>query len=97
VTCNMAESSLYNLHKAMAGAALDGSILTIGAGVNKTMNLKIEGTDTDGYFIAIHIPKATATGTVGWSYKKGPKTIVPVTFQALKGDGPACTVVYNAA
>ncbi len=98
VTCNMAESSLYNIDKAIAGSVLSGSILTIGAGVLKTMNLRIEGTNPAGYKTQLTLPKVTATGTVGMSYKKGEKTVVPVTFQALKPVGqPACTVVYNAA
>jgi len=97
VTCNMAEASLTNLNNAMAGAALSGSIITIGDGTNKTMNLKIEGTNPAGYLRAIHIPKASAGGTVGFSYKKGEKTIVPVTFKALKGDEDVCTIVDNAA
>jgi len=97
ITCNMAESSLYNINKAMAGSVLSGNILTLGDGVNKTMNLKIEGTDPDGFLLAIQIPKATARGAVGMSYRKGTKTIVPVTFAALKSDSPAMTLVYNAA
>lgn len=97
VTCNMAESSLFNIDKAMAGSVLSGSILKLGNGVNKTMNLKIAGTNPAGFNREILIPLATATGAVGMSYKKGEKTIVPVTFQALKGDSPVCTIVDNAA
>jgi len=98
VTCNMAESSLYNIDKAMAGSVLSGSILQIGAGVLKTMNLKIEGTNPAGFKRAIHLPLVTATGTVGMAYKKGEKTVVPVSFQALKPvTEAACTVVDNAA
>ena len=98
VTCNMAEASLMNINNAMAGAVLSGNILTLGEGVNKTMNLKIEGTNPDGYLRAIHIPKAAASGTVGMSYKKGEKTVVPITFKALKEqDNPVCTIVDNAA
>lgn len=96
VTCNMAEASLANLNNAMAGAVLLGSKITLGAGVNKTMNLQIVGTNPAGFLRAIHIPLAVAGGTVGMSYKKGEKTIVPVTFKALKGDEPACTIVDNA-
>jgi len=97
ITCNMAESSLANLNNAMAGAVLLGSKITLGAGVNKTMNLKIEGTNPAGFHRAIHIPLAVAGGTVAMSYKKGEKTIVPVTFKALKGNEPACTIVDNIA
>jgi len=98
ITCNMAESSLFNINKAMAGSVLSGSILTLGAGVNKTMNLKIAGTNPAGFHREIFLPLATATGAVGMSYKKGTKTVVPVTFQALKPSGePAVTIVDNAA
>ena len=91
----MAESSLYNIDKAMAGSVLSGSIISLGGGVNKTMNLKIEGITPAGFHRAIQVPLATATGAVGMAYKKGPKTVVPVTFQALKGVSPACTIVDN--
>ncbi len=97
ITCNMAESSLANLNNAMAGAVLSGTKITLGAGVNKTMNLKIEGTNPAGFHRAIHIPLAVAGGIVAMSYKKGEKTIIPVTFKALKGDEPACTIVDNIA
>jgi len=98
ITCNMAEASLTNINNAMAGAVLSGSKLTLGDGVNKTMNLKIEGTNPAGYLRAIHIPKAVASGTVGMSYKKGEKTIVPVSFKALKTtDSDVCTIIDNAA
>lgn len=98
VTCNMAESSLYNIDKAMAGSLLSGSILKLGGGVNKKLNLQIRGTDPAGYILSINIPVCTATGAVGMPFKKGEKTVVPVTFQALKTAGhPAVSIVYNAA
>jgi len=98
VTCNMAEASLTNISQAMSGAVLSGNVITLGDGVTKTMNLKIEGTNASGYLRSILIPKAVASGTVGMSYKKGEKTIVPITFKALKTqDSPACTIVDNAA
>jgi len=98
VTCNMAESTLENMAHAMAGSVLSGNILTLGGGVNQKVNLKIEGRTPAGFLRAIQIPLATATGAVGMSYKKGTKTMVPVTFQALRpGNGlPACTIVDNA-
>ncbi len=96
VTCNMAESSLDNIAHAMAGSVRSGNAITFGDGVNKTLNLKIEGVAPAGFLRAIHIPLATATGAVSMSYRKGTKTVVPVTFQALKGDSPACTIVDNA-
>jgi len=94
---NMAEGSLYNMDKAIAGALLSGSIITLGGGIQKEMALKMVGTNPAGYSRTIHVPLATATGTVGMSYRKGAKTIVPVEFQALKGSGDVCTIVDNAA
>lgn len=98
VTCNMAEASLYNVDVAMAGSLLSGSILKLGAGTNKKINLILTGTNSARFSRQISIPVCTATGAVGMPYKKGEKTVVPVTFQALKTAGhPAVTIVDNAA
>ena len=98
VTCNMAESSLFNIDKAMAGSLLSGSILKLGDGTQKKITLGIRGTDPAGFTRQITIPSCTATGAVGMAYKKDEKTVVPVTFQALKTTGhPAVTMVDNAA
>jgi len=98
VTCNMAESSLFNMDKAMAGSLLSGSILKLGAGTNKVMTVQLRGTNPEGFIRAIQIPACTATGAVGMPYRKGEKTVVPVTFQALKTTNhPAVTIVDNAA
>ncbi len=97
VTCNMAESSLFNIDKAMAGSVLSGNVIELGGGVNKLLNLTLEGITPAGFKRTIYIPKATATGAVGMPYKKGEKTVVPVTFQALKSDEAAVTIVDNAA
>jgi len=92
VTCNMAESSLYNMDKAIAGSVLAGSVITIDGGVNKEMSIKIVGTNPAGYARTIEIPLATATGAVSMPYRKAQKTVVPVTFQALKGASDVCTI-----
>lgn len=97
VICNMAESSLYNIDKAIAGSVLAASTITIGGGVNKQMSILLVGTNPAGYARTITIPLATATGAVGMPYKKGEKTVVPVTFQALKGAGDVATIVDSAA
>lgn len=97
IKCNMAEASLYNLDKAMAGASLSGSIITLGGGVQKEVSLRIVGTSPGGFLRTIYIPKATAVGTSAIPFKKGAKSVVPVEFQALKGDDPACTIIDNAA
>ncbi|MBA7641803.1 hypothetical protein ES703_49488 [subsurface metagenome] len=97
VTCNMAETSLYNIDKAIAGSIHAGAVLTIGGGVNKEMSIQIVGTTTHGGYTAVTIliPLATALGTVGMSYRKGEKTMVPVTFQALKGAAAPCTITFS--
>lgn len=45
----------------------------------------------------VAIAEATATGTVGMSYKKGGKTIIPVTFQAIQKQATnVCTITDEA-
>lgn len=97
ITCNMAESSMFNIDKAMAGSVLASNVITLGGGVNKLLNLTVEGTSPEGFKSTIYMPRATATGAVGTSYKKGEKNVVPVTFQALKGDEYAVLIVNCAA
>lgn len=99
VTANLAESSLANLGYAMAGSVVSGNILTLGGGVLKTMNLRLIGTAPGGggYERIMYIPKASATGSVAKSFRKGEETLIPVTFQAIKTDLPAVFWVDNAA
>ena len=97
VTCNMAESSLFNMDKAMGGSLLSGSILKLGAGTQKKLTLQIRGTNPAGFTRAIQMPSCISTGAVGMAYTKDAKTIVPVTFRALKtANNPAVTIVDNA-
>ena len=93
----MAEASLINIDKAIAGSSLAGSIITIGGGVLKEMSIKIVGTNPAGYARTIEIPLATAVGTVGQPFKKGEKTVVPVEFQALKGTSDVCTITDSTS
>ncbi len=98
ITCNMAEASLFNMDKAMGGSLLSGSILKLGAGVQKKITLQLLGVNPAGFNRAILIPSCVAVGPVGMPYKKETKTVVPVTFRALKTAGhPAVTIVDNAA
>lgn len=97
ITCNMAESSLFNMDKAMAGSVLSGNVITLGGGVNKKLNLTLEVETPAGFKRTYYIPKAVATGAVGVPYKKGEKTLYPVTFKALKGDEYAVLMVDCAA
>jgi len=97
LTVNMAESSLTNIDKAIAGSVMAGSVITIGGGVNKKMAVKITGKNPAGFNRVIEIPVATANGNVGMAYKKGAKTVVPVTFTALYNAGVVCTITDSAS
>jgi len=98
VTCNMAESSLANLNLAIAGSVLSGNLLTLGTGVLRKFALRLVGISPSGLHRQIYLPIVTATGTVSMSYKRAEKTIVPVTFEALKpATGSIFTWVDNAA
>ena len=97
VTANLAESALNDLHIAMAGSALAGSILSFGLGNDKELSVKIVGTNPAGFARTITIPLAVASGSVSMSYRRNEKTIVPVEFTALKGVGDLCTIVDATA
>lgn len=97
IVCNMAESSLANINKAMGGSVLSGNKLTIGDGVLKEMSIKLTGITPAGTERSYEFPRVTATGAVGMSFRRNLKTIVPLTFQALKpSSGPVATFVDNA-
>ncbi len=84
ITLNMAESTLANLDDAMAGAVLAGVTVTLGGGVMKELAVEIIGVDMgDGGLTdrIVYMGYANATGIVGMPYRKGTKTIVPVTFK----------------
>ena len=73
-------------------------VIELGGGVNKELNLTIEALTPSGFKRTIYIPRAVATGAVGMPYRKSEKTVVPVTFQALKSQTePAVTIVDCAA
>lgn len=97
IVCNMAESSLFNIDKAIAGSVLSGNILTIGDGILKKMSIKLTGITPAGTKRSYEFPKVIATGAVGMSFRRAEKTIVPLTFRALKpASGPVGTFVDNA-
>lgn len=98
VTCNCAESSIANIGYAIAGADGVTSPIKIGevgaGGVLQKFSIKIVGKTPAGTDRTIDIRYAHPTGTVGMSYKKGEKTIVPMSFVAYKGDAAldVCTI-----
>ena len=82
----------------MAGAALSGSILTLGAGTMKTMNVRVSLTNPAGYTRHYIMPNCVATEGVAMQSRKNEKTIVPLTLKALKSaNEPAVTLFDNAA
>ena len=86
ITCNLAENLLANLENAMAGALTGGAgVVDLGGGAQRMMALRIYGVAPGGLHRTIYIPYANPVGAVGMSYKKGEKTIIPVSFKAYKG------------
>ena len=73
-------------------------LVCFGAGTIKKLNLEIRGTNPAGLDRVILIPSCSAIGSVGMAYTKNAKTVVPVTFRALKTpNAAAVTIVDNAA
>jgi len=97
ITCNMAESALANLELAMAGASRAGAVITLGGGTLQNFAIKIVGTAPAGATRTFYAGYVHPTGTVGQSYKKGGKTIVPVTFKAYKYASGANAVTWTDA
>jgi stage V sporulation protein SpoVS len=99
ITCNIAESSLNNIEKALAGASRADDVITLGGGVIQEIGIKIVGDSPAGADKrTIYCPYVNPVGTVGMSYKKGNKTIVPVTFKPFKNavDATVCTITDAA-
>lgn len=98
VVCNCAESSIANIGYAIAGANGIASPIVIGdtvtGGVLQSFAVRIIGKTPAGTDRTIDILYAHPTGAVGMSYKKGEKTIVPMSFVAYKGDTAedVCTI-----
>ncbi|MCJ7829311.1 MAG: hypothetical protein MUP81_06195 [Dehalococcoidia bacterium] len=93
IKANLAESSLFNLDKAMAGASLSGNIITF-PGIQKEMALRVIVENPANYKTAYYFPLVVATGTVSMPFKKAEETTLPVEFKVLKSE---VTIVYNAA
>jgi len=81
ITCNMAESDLEQLELALAGSSRAGDVITLGGGEIQNFAIKIVGTAPSAATRTIYAGYVHPTGTVGMSYKKGEKTIVPVTLK----------------
>jgi hypothetical protein len=85
IVANLAESSLYNIDKSIAGTVLAGSIITFGGGIIKTMSVRVTGKDPAGNARTLVFSNCTASANVSMKYTKAGKTIVPVSFSALDG------------
>jgi len=95
ITANLAENLLANLENAMAGALTGGAgIVNLGGGAMQTMALRFVGVTVGAVNRIIYIPYANPIGPVGMAYKKGEKTIIPVSFKAYLGvsGGSAVTI-----
>jgi len=82
-TCNMAQASLDNLNKAIAGSILAGSVISVGGGTIKEMSAKLVGTNPAGLARTIEMALCTATGGPSIGFKKGEKSQVAITIEAL--------------
>jgi len=97
ITCNMAESALANMELAMAGASLAGSVITLGGGTLQNFAMKIVGVNPSGAARTIYAGYVHPTGAVGMAYKKGEKTVVPVTLKPyLNASGGTVITITDA-
>lgn len=99
ITCNLAENLLANLENAMAGALTGGAgVVDLGAGAQRSLALKFVGGGPSGVTTrTIYVRYAHPVGTVGMAYKKGEKTIIPVSFKAYQGVSGGDVVVITDA
>jgi len=93
ITANVAENQITNLEQALAGA-LGAAPLVLGAGTIQDFSLKIVGVSPAGTR-TIYVPYAHSVGVVGMSYKKGEKTIIPVSFKAYQGTAGGAVVTIT--
>ncbi len=84
LAASLAEASLTNLNQAMGGGVMAGAVITLGGGALKEIALKAIGFNPAGGARTVYVPYATSNGAVGVPFKKGTKTLVPVTFHAFK-------------
>jgi hypothetical protein len=97
ITCNMAESDLEQLELALAGSSRAGDVITLGGGTMQNFAMKIVGSAPSGATRTIYAGYVHPTGTVGMSYRKGSKTIVPVTLKPyLNASGGTVITITDA-
>ena len=88
ISVNVAEASLFNIHKAIPGSKWAGSVLTVGDGLIKEMSVRVTGKNPAGYNRVFECPLCVANGSaVTISHRKGEKQIVACKFKVLKAQG----------
>lgn len=87
ISFNCAESSLFNIDKAVAGSVYAGNVLKIGDGKIKEMSLRLTGKNPAGFNRTIECPLCVSEATVSMSHRKGSKQIVACKFKVLKAQG----------
>jgi hypothetical protein len=88
VSINVAESSLFNIDKAVPGSKYAGNVVTIGDGLIKEMSLRVTGKNPAGYNRTYEFPLVVADGSaVTIAHRKGEKQIVACKFKVLKAQG----------
>lgn len=88
ISFNAAESSLYNIDKAIPGSVWAGNLLTIGDGKIKEMSLRVTGKNPAGYNRVFECPLCVASGdAVTISHRKGEPQTVACKFKVLKAQG----------
>ena len=97
ITCNMAESDLEQLDLALAGGLRAADVITLGGGALQDFAIKITGTAPGGLTRTIYAGYVNPTGTVGMSYKKGEKTIVPVSLKPFKNTSAGTVITISDA
>lgn len=95
-TLTLAQASLDNLNKAIAGGVLAGSILSVGGGVIKEMQAKLVGKNPAGFDRTIEMKLCTASGAVAMPMKKAEKSRVPISIFALDNGIDAPIIVTDA-
>ncbi len=94
VIVNIAEASLANLEHAIAGGSLAGAVVTIGGGTMQEIAARIVGEAPAGGTRTIYLPYVNPTGMVGMPFRRGEKTVVPITLKPFRNaDGATiCTI-----
>lgn len=96
IILNMSQSSLDLLNKAIAGALLAGSVISIGGGAIKYMSIKAVGVNPAGFARTVEAAMVVANGKVDLSFRKAKTTTVPMTFEVLDNGSAAPIVITDA-